>query len=351
MSGEAIRIVFLSDTHLGFDYPLREPLREPLGAPIGNRAARRRRGQDFFDNYQRVLDYAVDSNADLVIHGGDFFFRSKVPAHIVDLAYDRLVRFADHGIPIYIVPGNHERSVLPPSLFLSHPHIHVFDRPRTFSLQVNGIRLGLSGFPNERDHIRKQFRHLVEDTRWRECSADVRLLCIHQTVEGSRVGPSGFTFRLGADVIPRRDLPNEFDGVLSGHIHRHQVLSGAHPPVIYPGSVERTSFAEKNEIKGFLELHINRRRRETKIDYTFNLLPSRPMVDIVLGEEIGRSTLHAYLTSRVGSLDDETIVRLTCTRVPSQAVLRLLAREHLRRIFPPTMNVQLHRRLFAGSGT
>lgn len=327
-----IRFVFFSDTHLGFDFPLRGPVR--------GGSARRRRGQDFFDNYQRVLDHAIDSNADAVIHGGDFFFRSKVPPVIVELAYERLLRFADHGIPIFIVPGNHERSVLPPSLFLSHRHIHVFDRPRTFTLRIGDTTVALSGFPNERDEIRRRFGELVDDTRWRATGADLRLLCMHQTVEGATVGPSDFTFRQGPDVIPRRALPNEFDGVLSGHIHRHQILTGRHPPVVYPGSVERTSFAEKDEVKGFLKLSMDPGRDSARIEPTFVSLPARPMVDVVLHDGLDRSTLHAYLASKVEGFDRDAIVRLQCADIRSRSLLGLLAQTHLRHIFPATMNVE-----------
>jgi len=54
------------------------------------------------------------------------------------------------------------------------------------------------------------------------------------------------------------DVPSDFAAVLAGHIHRRQTLTrdlrgralGA--PVIYPGSIERTSFAERNEDKGYV---------------------------------------------------------------------------------------------------
>ena len=115
----SIRVVFFSDTHLGFDDPVRP------------RTRKIRRGPDFFANFRVVLDHARSTRADLVVHGGDFFFRSKVPASVVERAYLGLLEFAESGIPIVIVPGNHERSVLPPSMFLNHPQIHVFDRPRT----------------------------------------------------------------------------------------------------------------------------------------------------------------------------------------------------------------------------
>ena len=118
-----IKILFFSDTHLGFDYPIRP------------RTARERRGFSFFKNYETVLDYAVSEKIDLVIHGGDLFFRSKIPPLIVSKVYSTLLDFAKNNIPILLVPGNHERSAFPESIFLNHPNIHIFDEPKTFFIE------------------------------------------------------------------------------------------------------------------------------------------------------------------------------------------------------------------------
>src|SRR5512141_2699825 len=130
-----IRIVVLADRHLGFDYPLRP------------RTERRRRGEDFFANFRRVLAYAAATKPDLVVHGGDLFFRSRVPPPIVDLVYAELLRFARNDIPLLLVAGNHARSHLPPSLWLSAPILRVFDRPRTFRFSVSGRAVAVAGFP------------------------------------------------------------------------------------------------------------------------------------------------------------------------------------------------------------
>ncbi|MEN8098660.1 MAG: metallophosphoesterase, partial [Chloroflexota bacterium] len=62
-----IKLLFLSDTHLGFDQPIKPKI------------VRRRRGPDFFRNYHRALQAGIEGEVDLVIHGGDMFFRSRVP--------------------------------------------------------------------------------------------------------------------------------------------------------------------------------------------------------------------------------------------------------------------------------
>ena len=78
------------------------------------------------------------------------------------------------------------------------------------------------------------------------------------------MGPAGYIFRDAPDVIKASDIPAGFSAVLSGHIHRFQVLAkdregkALRAPVFYPGSIERTSFAEKNEKKGYLILEFEK---------------------------------------------------------------------------------------------
>jgi DNA repair exonuclease SbcCD nuclease subunit len=336
-TGDNIRIVFFSDTHLGFDHPIRP------------RVERRRRGEDFFDNFCRPLDYARECGADLVIHGGDIFFRSKVPHKIVDLVYDRLFEFAESGIEFFLVPGNHERSRVPDSLLLSRPNIHIFKEPRTFECRIAGARIAISGFPFVRENIRDRFPEILEATGWRTGQADVRLLCLHQAVEGAKVGPVNYTFRRGKDVIQMRDLPLQFHAVLAGHIHRQQILrreadpGGSAIPVIFPGATERTSFAEKEEDKGFYLIELARDVEGSwKIDrLDFKPLPSRPMVDLFLDEKVKDWELEGLLRKRLSRLDPNAIVRLQPRGEVDPKVARCLTSSFLRSIFPPTMNVNL----------
>ena len=73
-----IRILFLADTHLGYDLPFKP------------RIQRRRRGHDFFANYEVALAPAVRGEVDLVVHGGDLFFRARVPPVLVEMALEQV---------------------------------------------------------------------------------------------------------------------------------------------------------------------------------------------------------------------------------------------------------------------
>ena len=333
---KTIRIILLADTHLGFDYPIRP------------RIERRRRGNDFFDNFRHVLDYASRIRADFVVHGGDFFFRAKIPPKIIDLAYEKIFRFTRKGIPLILVPGNHERSRLPRSILFTHPDVHIFDRPKTIMLNNNGVSVGFAGFPCERKNIRDRFPELIKQTEWEKSHADIRLLCFHQTVQGARVGPSDYTFRYGKDVIRIKDIPPGFHAVAAGHIHRQQVLLKTFDdltksvPIIYPGSTERTSFAEKAETKGFYEITFcpSADTGWKLLHLKFHPLPARPMIDLTLNGDMTPDNIKGRLASKLGELPREAIVRLKIDGRLDEAVKSMLTSAFLRSIFPPTMNFQ-----------
>jgi DNA repair protein SbcD/Mre11 len=305
-----IRIIFFSDTHLGLDYPVRG----------GKSLSPHHRGPDFFRNFQTVIDYARQSKADLLVHGGDLFFRSKIPEAIVDMAYQPLFECASH-IPVVIVPGNHERSMLPSSLFLTHSNIHVFTAPQTFHFSVRGTRIAISGFPFARN-IGDSFKQLLASSGAATVDADIRLLCLHQSVQGAVVGP--FRFRCGAEVISACDIPAGYNAVLSGHIHGHQRIHAA-SPVIYSGSIERTSFAEKDETKGFCELLIH----EDSTQLQFHPLETRPMIDYTVTES--QSDPLAQLADSASFWSDNSIVRL---HKQGQPRIDMLTNQHLRSVLP-----------------
>jgi DNA repair exonuclease SbcCD nuclease subunit len=330
------KILFMADTHLGFDLPFRP------------RIHRRRRGHDLFANFDRSLQAAQSHRVDALIHGGDLFYRSRVPSQLVDKVFARLKAVAAAGIPVFIVPGNHERSRIPHSEFTLHPDLHVFMRPATFTLTKDGQRLAIAGFPFLRGKIRNRFKALVAATGWRRTKTDASLLCLHQSIEGACVGPANYRFRCGPEVIRGQDSPAGFNAVLAGHIHRHQVLTRdlrGRPlpaPVYYPGSIERISFAEQGEPKGYLLLTIDLAPGSSHrpVHGTFQPLPTRPMVTLSLQRSRLTSTaLHCLLAHRLTHLPKDAIVRLKLMGpVPGTHHIVLRA-DVLRRLAPATMNL------------
>jgi len=349
-----MRLLFLADTHLGFDYPFRP------------RVNRRRRGEDFFANYMRVLQPAYKGEVDAVIHGGDLLFRSKVPARLVDMALAPLKEIADKGVDVFIVPGNHERSRIPFRILSLHPYIHIFDVPRTFIFERRGLRLGLAGFPYWRDNVHARFPYVCEETGWKDKQnyCDGKILCVHHCFEGATVGPGNYTFRHNDDVIRIRDVPEEFLAVFSGHIHRFPVLTkdligeSIATPILYPGSIERTSFAEKDEPKGYLKVELRKNEamniegmnqiRKTKtgqlaLSWKFVKLPARPMIHVKIpANGLNRDALKDFIRQALKELDPESVVKLQMEDPVHEDALSVLRAESLRALSPSQMNVSLN---------
>jgi exonuclease SbcD len=76
-------------------------------------------------------------------------------------------------------------------------------------------------------------------------------------------------------------LPKSFvalpgvDYVAMGHIHKHQSL-GNHPPVVYPGSIERIDFGEEHEDKGCVLVELEK----GATSWRFHKLAARPFVTV-----------------------------------------------------------------------
>jgi exonuclease SbcD len=67
----------------------------------------------------------------------------------------------------------------------------------------------------------------------------------------------GYTLTFPADIF----VDDRIDYVALGHIHKHQVVRAANPPIVYAGSLERVDFGEEHEDKGFI--HVSLAKGET----------------------------------------------------------------------------------------
>jgi DNA repair exonuclease SbcCD nuclease subunit len=136
--------------------------------------------------------------------------------------------------------------------------------------------------------------------------------------------------------------------VLSGHIHRAQQLTQALDggqlavPVIYPGSIERTSFAERFEEKYFVTL----KYFSDGVGYSeiieYHQLPTRPMVkmDIPIDDR-NLNQVSLLIRDRLSLVNPDAIVRINLTGRDGQQYLEGLTAPYLRELSPQSMNISL----------
>jgi hypothetical protein len=119
-------------------------------------------------------------------------------------------------------------------------------------------------------------------------------------------------------------------------------------PVLYPGSVERTAFAEKDEEKGFLLLTLRPSGDGGELtSHEFFSLPARAMMVRDLhppdgpGGEWSSAELEEELRSVVARIGEDAVLRIRVFgEVPAKA-RRKLEVAYLRRLSPPDMNLEV----------
>jgi exonuclease SbcD len=105
------------------------------------------------------------------------------------------------------------------------------------------------------------------------------ILTAHASVEGAMFGSERMVM-LGSDLVLPTSLVKDtrLDYVAMGHIHKPQdVNEGVHPPVIYPGSIERVDFGEAADDRYFVIAHIEK-GKDTKVDW-IKIEGTRPFIE------------------------------------------------------------------------
>ncbi len=217
-----MKFVHTADTHLGYEITKLFQC-HPRG--------RKRRAESIIKNFLAVVQHALNDEVDLFIHSGDLFNKYYIPRETLDSLIQPIFDLVHAGIPVLIIPGNHERSQFPFDLFHGSSRIFVFDRPKSLSLVLDGYSVGIAGFPFIRDNSKRTFLNALHETEYEGLRSDFNLLVTHQAFDMATVGPVNFTFRPGrSDTVLRQTIPLDFEYIAAGHIHRYRgdVVKAAH---------------------------------------------------------------------------------------------------------------------------
>jgi exonuclease SbcD len=143
------------------------------------------------------------------------------------------------------------------------------------------------------------------------------VLALHGTIDGATYGAER-SITLGQDLVLSRGIVAQagVDYVALGHIHRHQVL-GEHPPIVYPGSIERIDFGERDEEKGCVLVELERGAAR----WRFQPLKARPFVSIEVDVR-GSSDPSGKVTEQVSRRNlRDAVVRVQVRARREQAAL------------------------------
>lgn len=293
MSNQPIRVLHFADAHIDM---LNHGRHDPqTGLPV--------RVADFLQSLDQIVETAVAEKVDLVIFAGDAY-KDRNPQPTFQREWGRrMMRLSQAGIPTLLLVGNHD--VAPASgrahtlhefSTLEVPHIHVADNIHLWTPQELGIPVQIITVPwmsrsrmmnymeveGLTGDVYEQMEQLVADMVQKRIEAADRelplILTAHASVTGAKFG-SERAVMLGQELVLPGNLVNDnrLDYVALGHIHKHQSLhaDGAHPPIVYPGSIERIDFGEAREKKGFVLAEVSRKQTTWK----FHELQTRRYID------------------------------------------------------------------------
>ena len=262
---------------------------------------------DFLKSLDMIVDTAIEEKVDLVLFAGDAY-KDRNPAPTFQREWGRrIIRLSKAGIPTVLLVGNHDLS---PALGRAHaieefntlevPHVYVVSQP-TFLMpgDIDGVPVQIMALPwisrsgllahlglrpaatqpgRVYEELELRLTELV-DTWFEEIDPDLPvILTAHASVQGAKYGAER-TVMLGGDLVLPGSLVRDprLDYVALGHIHKPQNLNqDAHPPVIYPGSIERVDFGEVTDDKFFVVANVE--RGKTDVEWR-QLTGIRPFVD------------------------------------------------------------------------
>ena len=322
------KILHFADAHIDMaNYGRHDP---ESGLPV--------RVMDFLKSLDEIVDSAIEEKVDLVLFAGDAY-KDRSPSPTFQREWGkRIMRLSRAEIPTLLLVGNHDLS---PALGRAHAletfdtldvsYVWVLDRPAFLKpddlmelpLQVLALpwvsRSGMMAYLDIRATDPVEVYALLEErvsgliNKWLDDAEPLLpiVFTAHASVQGAKYGGER-TVMLGSDMVLPGSLVRDprLDYVALGHIHKPQDLNeDAHPPVIYPGSIERVDFGEAKEDKFYIIAQVE--KGKTEVEWR-KLEGIRPFIDCYVRlesqENINERIRNALPTSE--KLEG-TILRLT----------------------------------------
>jgi exonuclease SbcD len=293
---------------------------------VGKALRGRSRAEEFADALREVVGIARQEGVDAVLVAGDIYDH-RAPAPEADAAvFEALVRLHEAGIPVVVIPGNHDSAVRLEALAKLLRPIGVTVVPRVVPPGEGGMvelwsrdgseaalvacvpfvaarRFGDAAalfrateewFQSYADGMGRLLTAMTEPFR----EDRVNVLLAHLFTDGAIPGGGEHQITIGIEyaVSPSR-LPATASYVALGHVHRPQAVRGAPSPTRYAGSLLQLDFGETEQTKSVTIVEASAGRpakvREVALSAGRRLVDVEGTLDEVL--EKGRPLQDAYL--------------------------------------------------------
>jgi exonuclease SbcD len=326
---------------------------------LGDRLGRIDRTDDLRRAVERVAVYCKQERVDVLLVAGDLFSELARPDSLRETIrhwQDVFREFLETGGTVLTLTGNHDNenfcqtlvhamtlaapSVGKPGDTIPPGRLYLAADPTFVRLQdrLGGfdVQFVLMPYPTPSRFLKGEGglkygspdeKNVMLVKAWSDALREIRahpkydlqapaVLGAHVHVHGSAIGPSLFRLTEQEDVVVEgSELPQQFDYVALGHIHKPQFLGAPH--VRYCGSIERMDLGEQADQKGVVIVEIGPDGRNE--DPVVLPLPSTPVYEVTVrkpAEDLPRLraefpdaqndlvNLHITYTAGVDQLED-----------------------------------------------
>jgi DNA repair protein SbcD/Mre11 len=271
-----MRAVICGDSHIGAVF----------GLGRSNGSGGNTRVDDYEESLNHIIDYTINSGADIFIQTGDMFeFRDPDVRHmaIVDKALKKL---SNANVSTFVIMGNHDyrrngdafTSSITSLGAADYPNVRMVLNPeviRVCKSDGDSANLLLLPFRDQRMYPGKgnQERSVAFEDQIQSMIAsagsDSPLIAVGHNFfyEGS------YNDFGGSELMVKPSAFSGCDAAMMGHLHQFRVVRKTAPVCIYTGSMERSNFGDANVDKYFIDYDLSRKRA------SFKKVPSRGLLD------------------------------------------------------------------------
>ena len=265
----SLQILHCSDVHLDRNFN------------ISDMAKAQERKQDIEKNFTKAVNYALGNKPDVFLITGDLFERVS-PSNSARVFVTETVKLLkEAGIRVFIIGGNHDvpkfgNQPLAIDVLGSAGLASVFSKSDVIqkqTIEIDGKKLCIAG--------KSYFSQFESENPLRgvkiPIEGDYNILMLHGSLQGLNVVSSIPEMAFQNPFHPS-DLTPGLNYLALGHFHNHFEREHDGCRIVNPGSVERLSWGELNDEKGFVWAEINGSHVSTE----FIKLETRKMEEFTL---------------------------------------------------------------------
>ena len=293
-----IKFIHCADLHLGIQKYGSVDLKTGLNSRI----------KEDLEQFNRVINYAINKHVDLFMIAGDIFDKRK-PEEIVQREFAKRIRLLiDRKINVIILIGNHEGVTAHDTAHClsaidelnNSEYLRIVDDSRVIT--YDKLNIAIACLPYYDDKVFQGF--LLQ-------KGLQAILLGHALIKGAKQGQHSFT--TGMHPLNFKNKQFAYKGF--GHIHQHQEIGD----IVYSGSINKIDFGDENNAKGFIYGKIN----NGKCEWIFKILNSRKFMTInaVWGQGVKKHIMKKDIK--------DTIVKLNIEDKKGNAVIPILGIKRL----------------------